>query len=165
MGHHHRRTVRARESRRGQRGATLVESAIILPLLFAVLFGMVDFGTTLSSVLDIRHGAREGARLAAVNYTGGSTSVGASQSSVMITEICRRMDAGPGTTVTLTLGEGTTAVASGSVGRDATVQIQRPSSSLTGMYGPLLNGKTLKSKVTTRIEVKSTWTTASGTCS
>lgn len=164
MGHHAKAGC-AGSRRRGQRGATLVESAIIMPLLFAVLFGMVDFGTTLSSVLDIRHGAREGARLTAVNYTGGSTSTGSSQSSVIITEICRRMDAGPGTTVTLTLGPGTSMVSAGSVGQDAKVNIQRPAASLTGMYGPLLNGYTLKSTVTTRIEVKATWTTASGTCS
>ena len=67
IGHVERRRTRSAAGTRGQRGAALVEFAILVPLLFGILFGIVDFGYSFSRTLDIRHGSREGARLVAVN--------------------------------------------------------------------------------------------------
>ena len=149
---------------RGHRGAALVEFALLAPMLFGVLFGIIDFGYNFSRTLDIRHGSREGSRLAAVNYNGGTASVGSAQASVVIAEICRRMDGAKGATVTLTLPDGTVTQPAGTVGTSATVTVSRPANSLSGLYKPLFNGKTMTSTVTTRIEVKSTWATATGVC-
>lgn len=56
--------------RRGdERGANLVEFALVAPLLFALLFGMVEFGWAFAQNLDVKHTAREAGRLAAVNAT------------------------------------------------------------------------------------------------
>src|SRR3546814_1386321 len=53
--------------RRGdQRGAALVEFALIATPLFMILFGTIEFGWAFFQLNDIRHGAREGIRLVAV---------------------------------------------------------------------------------------------------
>lgn len=51
----------------GERGANLVEFAILAPLLILLLFGIIEFGWLFGQYNDVRHGAREGARFAAVN--------------------------------------------------------------------------------------------------
>jgi Flp pilus assembly protein TadG len=61
--------------RRNQdRGAQLVEFALLAPLLLLLLLGIVEFGWLFSQNNDVRHGAREGARAAAVNL-GSNTAI------------------------------------------------------------------------------------------
>ncbi len=60
-----------------ERGAALVEFTMVLPLLLALIFGIVDFGRAFQSWITITNAAREGARL---GTTGGSVS-----------EICNRV--------------------------------------------------------------------------
>ena len=55
--------------RRREEGASAVEFAIIAPLLFVLLFGIINFGIAFLHVQTIRTAVREGGRLAAV---GGS---------------------------------------------------------------------------------------------
>jgi hypothetical protein len=52
---------------KGQRGAAAVEFAIIAPLLFMLIFGIVEFGLVWSQKNVYVGAAREGARYAAVN--------------------------------------------------------------------------------------------------
>ena len=59
-------------SDRAERGAAAVEFAVIAPVLFALLFGIIDFGWAFSQNLDVKHAAREGARLAVVNSGQGA---------------------------------------------------------------------------------------------
>lgn len=47
-------------------GAAAVEFAIIAPLLFMLIFGMLQFGLAFWQVQNLRSAAREGARVAAV---------------------------------------------------------------------------------------------------
>jgi len=49
------------------RGAQLVEFALLLPLLLLLILGMVEFGFLFAEFNETRHGVHEGARLAAVN--------------------------------------------------------------------------------------------------
>lgn len=56
----------------GDRGATAVEFALLLPLLMLLLFGIIDFGRALNAQITITQAAREGARVAAL--TGATTS-------------------------------------------------------------------------------------------
>jgi Flp pilus assembly protein TadG len=51
-----------------ERGATLVEFSIIAPLLFILLFGVIEFGWLFAKNTEVRHGAREAARLAVVDF-------------------------------------------------------------------------------------------------
>jgi hypothetical protein len=57
-------TRRARRRRRGDDGVALVEFAIIMPLLFALVFGIIDFGGVFNDWIAMRQGARDGARTA-----------------------------------------------------------------------------------------------------
>jgi hypothetical protein len=50
-----------------QRGAALVEFAVLVPLLVLLIFGIIEFGWIFGQYNDIRHAAREGARFAAVD--------------------------------------------------------------------------------------------------
>lgn len=47
-----------------QRGATVVEFAIIAPLLFLLLFGIIEFGRVIATYTGVFTAAREGARYA-----------------------------------------------------------------------------------------------------
>ena len=67
----------------------MVEFAIIVPVLALLLFGVIEFGWAFSQNLDVRHGAREGSRLAAVNY-GTATAIR--------DEVCTRMSKSSGGT-------------------------------------------------------------------
>lgn len=52
--------------RRRERGAAMVEFAILLPLLLLVLFGLIDMGRMFLTQAMVTNGAREGARMAAL---------------------------------------------------------------------------------------------------
>ncbi len=60
-------TKRSRRTRgRGERGQTLVEFALLLPIFLILLFAIVDFGLGLNAWITITNSAREGARVGAV---------------------------------------------------------------------------------------------------
>ena len=50
--------------RRSERGAELVEFALVFPLLLLVLFGIMDFGLLFQRYETVTNAAREGARIA-----------------------------------------------------------------------------------------------------
>lgn len=49
--------------RRGERGQSLVEFALVLPLFLILVFGIVDFGNALQDYITLSNATREGARL------------------------------------------------------------------------------------------------------
>lgn len=55
-----------------ERGASLIEFAILAPLLIILILGIVEFGWLFGQFNDVRHAAREGARFAAVDSGTGS---------------------------------------------------------------------------------------------
>lgn len=55
----------------GQRGQTLIEFALIAPLIFLFLFVIVDFGIAMDRRITLQHAVREGARFAAVHTDAG----------------------------------------------------------------------------------------------
>jgi Flp pilus assembly protein TadG len=57
---------RVRSLVRGERASAMVEFAIISPLLFVLIFGIIDFGRALFLMNNLTAAVREGARLAAV---------------------------------------------------------------------------------------------------
>ena len=64
---------RFRALRRDQRGTALVEFALIAPLLFLLLFGIIDFGRALDYYNQVTQLAGQGARAAAVNRNPDGT--------------------------------------------------------------------------------------------
>ena len=59
---------------RGERGAALVEFTLVLPMLLALVCGIVDFGRLFQSWITITNAAREGARLGATHASSGAIS-------------------------------------------------------------------------------------------
>ena len=54
---------------RGEKGQTLVEFALVLPILLLLVIGMLEFGRVLNAWLIVNNGAREGARYATVGVS------------------------------------------------------------------------------------------------
>lgn len=54
---------------KGERGASAVEFALILSLLFIVLFGIIQFGIAYNRYQGLNAAAREGARLGSIGNT------------------------------------------------------------------------------------------------
>ena len=59
---------------RGQRGAAIVEMAIVFPLLALMLFGITSFGSIYNNYETLRQGTRDAARQTAVGLYGSNTS-------------------------------------------------------------------------------------------
>jgi hypothetical protein len=142
-----------RNGRSAERGASLVEFAIMAPLLILLLLGIVEFGWLFAQNNDVRHGAREAARLAAVD--AGSVSA-------MGVRVCDAMDVSTGATITFTDGSGPPGA--GRIGSEAAVSVVAPVQSLTGFFNGILP-PTLTSEVRIRLEQDSAmWGTGSHTC-
>lgn len=136
-----------------ERGANLVEFALIAPLLLAILFGIIDFGWILSQHQDVRHGTREAARFAAVSTADGAT---------MAALVCDAMQTSSGAIITFNRGAGT-------VGSSATVTVAAPVGTLTGFsslpFVGALYPTTFTESLTFRLEQVATWSNGSGgTC-
>jgi Flp pilus assembly protein TadG len=157
----------ARERRgRSQRGATLIEAAIILPLLFALLFGIADFANAYNDYNSVRQGVREGARQGVVGNIPATTCTlnspgtanATTQSLMCITKERIGLTAAD-TYVKVRLADtgvspptyaDTNYVADSRHG--LVVCAQYPLRSLTRFYSPLLDGRWLRTTVTMNIE-------------
>ena len=133
--------------RNRNRGASLVEFAVLAPLLVTLLLGIAEFGWLYSQQLDLRHGAREGARLAATNAGSGSE---------IVTWTCDRLDRTAGATFGVRL-ERTGAI----IGSTATVTLQSVPAQLTGFFSALMPA-TLEASIETRLERSATWSPTGG---
>jgi len=139
---------------RKDHGANLIEFAILAPFLLLLLFGTIEFAWLFSQNLDARHGAREGARLIAVNYPDGpdptTFATPAAQTDFIVAEICNRMDVTTGALVTLT--------STGGVGDAATAKVDAPPDTLTGFIDwAIPSGFRLVSEVEIRVEQPAGW--------
>lgn len=120
-------------------GVAMVEFAVILPVFILLVFGIMEAGWFFAQQVEIRNAAREGARIAVVDY-GGSGAV--------VSETCARADlSGSGATVTVALsGSDTYGLGADSV----SVSIDQTYTSLTGFID-FFDG-TMSSTATMRTE-------------
>ena len=67
-----------RHSRRSSRdvGQSLVEFAMVLPILAILVFGIIDFGMGLRAYITVAQATREGARYASVGNAAGTFTSG-----------------------------------------------------------------------------------------
>ena len=122
------------------RGASLVEFAIVLPLLVMLLLGVIEFGWAFAQNLEVKHIAREVGRLA---------TVGASD-----TEVEDRACGGTIAQVTTVDSAGDT-----TAGGTATVTVIATLEQITGFFGWALGSVgNLKSEVEIRLEQPLDWT-------
>lgn len=151
------RKVRAGRSRgRVDDGAVLVEAAIVLPLLIALLFGIIDFGFVFNDWVAVRQGGRDGLRQAIVSPTpavppSACTPVGGSPGTDAKNLVCYTKDRvgldQSKTRVKIYFDSAKTYKA----GEAVKVCVQYQTSSKSGFYG-LLNGKVLDTEVESLIE-------------
>jgi Flp pilus assembly protein TadG len=124
----------------GERGAALVETALLLPLLILLVFGIIEASWAFSQQNDVRYGAREGARLAAQNF-GDVQDVAE--------EVCARMDtiyASQTPTITLTTVSG-----SGELDSVAEITVEANVQTLTGLLDSIFSVR-LSSTLQFRVE-------------
>lgn len=148
-----------------QSGAVLVEFAVVVPLLFALLFGVVEMGTTYSDWISLRQGVREAARQGSVanfgvhaacglNFSGAGSPPSAGMQRLMC--LAKRhigLDANR-TRIRVILADPALQVGGGTwtVGNAVIVCAQYPLRSVTGFMSPVLNGRYLTTKTSMRIE-------------
>lgn len=153
-----RRRRRFGARRRSERGAALVEFALIATPLFLILFGTIEFGWAFFQLNDIRHGSREGLRLVAVASDTNPDYIPGSGDPILDTNgkrlaqaTCERMDQRDGVFITIDLTEldGDGAF---DVGDDVTITAEKQLDQLTMLFDPVLSGVELREVVTSRLE-------------
>ena len=146
----------ARWQRAGlERGSAVVEFALVAPLFLFLVIGIIEFGWAFSQNLDVRHGARETARLVDVNYRATAAATGSSQTSQIVAAACSRMDADDEVVLKLSrTGD--------KPGASSEVTVSRPMHSITGMLDFIVGDYTISSSVRTRLEQEATWATTTG---
>lgn len=167
------RPDRARSEATPERGASLVEFALVMPILFTLVFGVIDFGLVLTDSIGIRQGVREGARQATVADWGTTDSCGLQLTGAGTAEMKKLMcltksrsdmpssslkvairfdPVNSGLSASNAYPAGTGAAPSGPVGNGIIVCAITPMSSRTGFFTPIMGGKYVRSKVVMRIE-------------
>lgn len=146
-----------KHSWRRRRASTLIEFALIVPVLLAVVMGIIEFGWLVRSQLMIANAAREGARYAAVGkqttdivtrINNMASGIPGAPASLTIT--IKRNDGANGTTYNTNVGNtGTTNNAP--TGSMIQVRVSAPNRSLTGLF-PFLNNRTVQAAVVMRRE-------------
>lgn len=134
-----------------ERGASLVEFAVALPLLLILVLGIIEFGFVLAQMNEIRHGAREGARYAAVSRPDFDGGGGVGDAADVLALTCDSINL-PGTTVSVALSGGPSRLDFG------TVTVTADTESLSGF--PLISAMlpdTLTNEATFRLEQDAGW--------
>ncbi len=130
-----------------------MEFALIAIPLFLILFGTIEFGWAFFQLNDVRHGAREGIRLVAVDSDVGPDHVepGMDQGELLAQEACERMDTRKGVHISITIAD---ADANGKfdVGDNATLVARKPLDQITNVFDPVLRNVVLDETITTRLE-------------
>jgi hypothetical protein len=135
------------------RGANLVEFALLAPFLLLLLLGIIEFGFLMGLNNDVRHGAREGARFAAVD--------GGDETAIMA-YICNSMEPlGSGlTAIRVALGQTDNDSPSNGIeiGDSGTLTIEGDMSSLSGLgFIEVFLPTTLTSTIDFRLEQDPSW--------
>jgi Flp pilus assembly protein TadG len=136
-----------RLTKRPERGVAIVEMAVVLPLFILLILGTIEAGWLLAQTNSINHGAREGARLAAVNY---NPNVGTND---VLDTMCDRMgiasSSDPVVTLSTTNTNGDAFSGRGDLGN---VKVTITYSSLTGILDSIFDGKAITSETEFRLE-------------
>jgi hypothetical protein len=129
-----------------ERGAALVEFAIIAPLLITLLFGIIDFGYTFYEAAAQRQGTQQSARMAAVGNHGSCSGTATEKIVCQTKSMIGFDDVRVRVVVPDTYTRGNTII----------VCSERNQRSITGFFTPLMSGRYSRSVATVRIEQQST---------
>ena len=165
----------ARRPQRGpardrQRGASIIEFALIAPILFAILFGVIDYGLVLKDDIGVEQGVREAARQGTVASFGSRTSCsngtlpsGTKTEMKKLVCLTKARSSVPDADIRVAIrfdpvGGGSAASAypagtgSPPVGNGLVICAITPMESTTGFFSTLMDGRYVRSKVNMRIE-------------
>lgn len=133
------------DRRRPEGGAAAVEFALVMPVLFLLIFGIIDYGMLFFDSIGLRQGAREGARQAVVQkYSSGCTSGTPAAKIVCTTKASTELTIGS-PVVKVVAPDGWVQ------GKQLIVCVQSKESSLTG-YVPFPASGIIRTKSTLSIE-------------
>jgi Flp pilus assembly protein TadG len=171
-------------ARRDEKGASLVEFALILPVFALILFAIVDFGMLFSGYTTMRGGVQASARLASLDQHdsfGGTCGASDATSEMVCTTISDIGKMYAVNSSTLKVGicfinsgtacssetssqKGNQCVPGGSPSTYCEVEIcaSVAAKSTTGVTAPFLNGKTVSTNSTVRLELGTESTTTYG---
>jgi len=122
----------------------MVEFALVLPLFLVLIFGIMEAGWFFAQQVEVRNAAREGGRLAVVDYP----TPGFGDSAAIVAEVCSRSALAPGSATVFVVDTGNDS---------ARVTVNQTYASLTGFI-PQFNNATITSTAEMRIERDSvTW--------
>jgi Flp pilus assembly protein TadG len=146
--------------RRGERGAALVELAILAPLLILLVLGIIEFGWLFGQFNAVRHAAREGARIAAVNAGQGTADPSDQCDIYDVVEYSIEGLGGGLSNLTVSLtGQGA------SVGQEGSITVTVDVSGLSG--APIITSflpDTLSSRADFRMEQPANWSNDTSGC-
>lgn len=151
---------------RGDRGGTLVEFALAAPLLFVVLFSLVDFGWAYNQAQAVRQASRDGARAVVAGSVGSAScttspaATGQLQSAVCLTKARTAL---PDSTTKVRIAAKTSGTCSSGVAASASapctgagdpvaVCVQHAMRSVSGVWQWQFNGRYLTSSTVMRLE-------------
>ena len=133
---------------RSERGAELVEFALVLPMLLLLGLGIFDFGMLFQRYEVVTNAAREGARAGAVGLTEGQ-----------ITAVVQTYLTAGGLTATPTIDVTETTIGANPALNAVRVRVAYPNGSfivgpLVAMFSSSLQAVTLTSAATMRVEIQ-----------
>ena len=133
---------------RDERGAALVEFTIVSVLLLLLVFGIIEFGLTISSNIGLNNSVREAARQAVVaNYNGSNascTGLPAAQVACFTKKNSGLTNANVNVFVQFP--------STWAVGQEVTVCASYPMTSITGLLSGFLRGRYLHAETKMRLE-------------
>jgi Flp pilus assembly protein TadG len=122
---------------KSEKGQSLVEFALVLPILIMLLFGIVDFGRAFHAYLTIDQAGREAARAASIGKDSATV---------------RGIAKNQGTSIGLTEGEVNVSTDSRTPGTDITITITYTYNLITPLLGPLIKTIPLTDITVMRVE-------------
>ncbi|WP_129689929.1 TadE/TadG family type IV pilus assembly protein [Gottfriedia acidiceleris] len=122
---------------RSEKGQSLVEFALILPLLAMLLLGMLDFGRIFHAYLALDHAGREAARAASIGKDDATIK------SVAVNDA---------SSIKLTTDKISISPSTRSSGSNVTITISYPVDFLTPVIGQIVGKLDLKSTTVMRVE-------------
>jgi Flp pilus assembly protein TadG len=157
MGCRSRQNARRRARASGERGVALVEFALVMPLLFLILFGIIEFAIAFNDYQSIRQGARNGARQAVVSDYGTSTSCDINGAAASAPDNAKRIicTAKAETGIGDDLRVGLRVVENAPTGfKNDTVKVctVRLVDTITGLLDPVIGDRPLRTEVEMRVE-------------